>query len=756
MNKLSYLFLTAAAGLAMTSCSQDDIANNGVTGDTATLNLSVKLPGDVATRALGDGEAATTLKIYVFELVTADGVTTPTLLFPSEATINPNGNTVVNLDLVTGKSYQLALFATSPLALGEDAAQTPAVYTISDEGELSVSYSNMTSEGNMADAYDCFYGNYKIEKLSSSISEEISLTRPVAQLNWGTTPMTGSSSNYESVFGEDGKYMQATLQTGTENVYSSVNLLTGEYTASTTAITFPAMAAPSGDGIAYPTVGTTTYEYVAMQYILAPATSSLVSLTLTISNAAPGNTATTYTNDILVTNAPLQANYKTNIYGNLLTGNVSLTVSKDEWGTPDNDVDATVWDGKTVTYPTVTTDKNTPVVINHASDLAGLAQMVSGTVDDDTPANDFEGYTITLAADFDMSGGTFPGIGSATRAGSAVDDNTKSFKGVFDGAGHTISNVTIAGTDNGDDAVGIFPNVSGSDAEIKNLVVDNLNINAPNNEQASVVGLLTDGATISNVTVTSGNISSAEGAAGIVGRVMGTGTVSGCENHANVSVSSKTCGGIAGAAYYTDSPGITIENCKNYGNVGNGTGSSMGGIVGVSGANIIGCTNEGNINGAGDLGGIVGYQNSCGSITDCTNNGNITSTGTNIGGILGWAGNIGYNLHQPIDITGNINNGVLDAPQGTVGGIISINRCTVNLSGNTNNAPSITGGSNAAGIVGNGFAGGTATQTGGNGYINYGEGNVNTTEANNITGTKTSLDYLGTVWLTSTDEASTH
>ena len=771
MKKLNY-FLLAAAGLALASCSQDEVAPGIADGD-GNFSVTIKLPEDLRSRAVdqfGQGYVADQLNFAVYD------ATTGTLMQEGMATF-PAGSleTTVAFNLVRGKSYNIAFFAQSEASMNSAApgAASNAVYEFNaEEKTVTVNYKNMTSDNNLSDAYDCFYNVLPTGQIgSSTVNASIILNRPVGQVNWGTDDLfykdgLGETQDmvaaHDEAYGSKGQYIQTNLKV--TKPYNTLNLLTGEATpvyddSDTGEVIIKAMAAPYT--LTFPVdaegVDPTDYVYVAMTYLMAPSKeSTLYDLNLNIDNLLnPAVTTEPSANsEVEVSAAPVQANYQTNIYGNLLSDNVIVTVKKNPvWEKPSYNIPLT-WDGNSVTIPELPTDKTQPVVINDAATLAGLAARVNGT--NGQTAQDLEGYTFQLGADLDMGGNSLS-IGSATRNGGSITDNTKSFSGVFDGNGYTISNLKIEGTSNADDAVGIFPSLDGANAEVKNLTVSSITINAPENEQAAVIGLVSGGAKVTNVTVTSGLISSKEGAAGIVGRVLGTGTVTNCENSANISTTVGSSGGIVGTAYRTVSPGITVSGCTNNGNVTSTTteaNASIGGIVGVSGANVIGCKNYGNVSAdVSTVGGIVAYQNSCGSVKNCENNGTISGN-SYVGGIVGWVGAITYDLQEVIEISGNTNKGTLIA-KSSAGGIMTINRWTVNFSNNTNNAPSITSGGNAAGLICGDTTVNANKPTGGNGYINYGDGNANETPADQIVGTKTNETFLGIVWMVSENKAVT-
>lgn len=705
--KKKHFFLLGAIGLLLASCSQDDLSMPvEQPGDTASLSFNVALPETFTTRAgnFGNGAAASNLYVWIYETTTSGS--TPVFVTSStqENFFSSSNSGSLTLNLVKGKSYDIVFFAASSAAMTNTSStgDSNAVYQIDEEtGTLTVNYANMTSEGNSSDDYDCFYYNYTVENLTASSAANISLVRPVAQVNWGTNDLVTSATsigNVSDVFGANGEYIVSKLTT---KPYTTLDFFTGTVGGQETSdLTFPQFSILENE--TFPTG--TGYTYVAAQYLLVPSTSTLLDLSLAISNA--GNTSLAEGNVtvvlVSVTNANVQANYQTNIYGNLLSAQTSITISKDAWEDNQYNIDMK-WDG-TSTTPSYDPTTQT-ITINKASDLAGLADIVNGTSTIDGVKPDLSGVTIQLATDYDMGGFEFPTIGSGNRV-SGFNMEGNAFNGTFDGQGHTISNVKITGTSNAKDAIGIFPNL-GSNAEIKDITFANLEINAPQNEQAGVIGTM-NGSTVSNITVSSGSITAKEAAAGIVGRMMQKGKVTGCENHATIN-SGTNGGGIVGAAYYTSTEGtMTISQCNNYGNI-TGTSQANGGIVGLSAANLSNCNNYGNVSSSGPAtGGIVGQQTYYGTINECENSGNVTGTGYGAGGIVGWirynSNNVdntaSYPLQAPITVSNSKNSGIIKGVSGA-GGIVGVWYMCGVCKGNTNTSQSITATSQwASGIVG--------------------------------------------------------
>lgn len=299
-------------------------------------------------------------------------------------------------------------------------------------------------------------------------------------------------------------------------------------------------------------------------------------------------------------------------------------------------------------------------------EVLGLAQLVN-------EGNDFAGKTITLTSDLDFSEFAWTPIGNGTRNDSSVSGNA--FKGTFDGAGHTITGLTCTGTAAADGTYGLFGVVDGG--TVKNVKLAEVSINVEGGENVgAIVGLLTNGGTVSGVEVLSGSVAGGDGVGGLVGRLTLSGTIENCKNEATVSGTGKV-GGIVSSAYYTKADMVmTIKDCTNIGTVTSTVGY-VGGVVGMSAANISGCTNNGAVTGnATSIGGIVGEQKCYGSVVGCTNTALITNQSESFGtgGIIGWlrySDETAYEVKAPITVskcrnTGNVVGGY-DA-----GGIVGV------------------------------------------------------------------------------------
>lgn len=173
-----------------------------------------------------------------------------------------------------------------------------------------------------------------------------------------------------------------------------------------------------------------------------------------------------------------------------------------------------------------------------------------------------------------------------------IGNENNSFKGIFEGGNHTISNIYI---NEANDYSGLFGMNSGI---IKNLRV-------------------------------SGNINGKNYVGGICARNE-NGKITNCQNFSKITSNGEHVGGIAGR---NNSKGI-INNCSNNAEI-NGN-KYVGGITGLSnGGPIYKSFNVGIISGAYQVGGITGYSATQTKVENCYNTGNIIGTNTGIGGIVG-------------------------------------------------------------------------------------------------------------------------
>ncbi len=293
-----------AAGIVLTailaaSCSQESLIETSSSNE-ALVSLNVTLPGSPATRAYSDGYSATNLSYAVYEADYSNLATEGTATFDGSLT------TTVNVTLIKGVAYKLAFWA--------QAEGAPYTFSAADQ-TVTVSYTDAVCNDESRDA---FYNVVDYTPSASTGTLDVDLYRPFAQINFLT-----------SDFAEDAvKDYVANMQSSitiTGNAYKTLNLLTGEASDAEN-VSFAAAAIPTSED--YDEIPVADYDYVAMAYVLVGATSgsSDVFNDVTLEATSTNTAGTSMDVKVSVDNVPVQRNYRTNIYGALLTEQTAVTV----------------------------------------------------------------------------------------------------------------------------------------------------------------------------------------------------------------------------------------------------------------------------------------------------------------------------------------------------------------------------------------------------------------------------------------------
>ena len=287
-NLIFSMFATATLLLA-TSCQQDEVF---VDGNEATVTFEVGTP-EIATRAFSLGEKATKLQYAVydaeFNYVDREGL---------HGTIDFNKQANVPLQLAAGKTYKV-LFWADAYGNAQDAPYTVDFAAL----KMNVNYTGAVCNDESRDA---FYNLVEVTVGQANETKEVTLRRPFAQLNIGTDDL-------DKLDGVSAAKTQVKV-----NVYNQLDLKTGFVTTGSTATaqTFTLADRPA-ETEAFPVNG---YKYLAMNYLLVGKDKTVVDVEF--SYGADAATAKTRT----YTGIPVQPNYRTNIYGALLTQGIDFDV----------------------------------------------------------------------------------------------------------------------------------------------------------------------------------------------------------------------------------------------------------------------------------------------------------------------------------------------------------------------------------------------------------------------------------------------
>ena len=229
-----------------------------------------------------------------------------------------------------------------------------------------------------------------------------------------------------------------------------------------------------------------------------------------------------------------------------------------------------------------TIESNGSYTVYNADGLLNVAELVNGGKTD---------INITLDTDIDLTGKDWTPIGT---------DYDNSYKGTFDGGGHTITGLTFTTNDK---YAGLFGwlNRAGT---VKNVVMEGVQITSNQIYGGSIGGVVGFSlGTIENCSV-SGSVSGTVYVGGVVGAQWGV-SITGCSSSATVK-GMVYVGGVAGqtngtttmtACYATGNVTLEIDPQKNI---------SGGGLVGMNGgSSLLACYATGNVTSTGSSTGYV-------------------------------------------------------------------------------------------------------------------------------------------------------
>ena len=302
----SFKYLAAAAlTLLAVGCNKEQVTEVP-DGQMVDVTFTAALPGEMATKALGDGQTAKNLYVSVYE----NDAEKTKLDLDKKATFT-DLKTQVTFSLVKGKTYNFVFWAQAE----------GAPYDVTDLKNIKVkSYTTGAND----EKRDAFYATRKELKVNGALTETIKLYRPFAQVNFATAD-----------------YAEA-QKAGFSPAVSS-------FTASGAATTFDTFAAEGKDEVTVALTETNvpadilktldgkTYTRLAMNYLI-PVGKQGESHNIDVAATFKANNGEAVT--VSAPNAPVQNNYRTNILGNLLTSQVIFNVEiVPIFNELDNDID---------------------------------------------------------------------------------------------------------------------------------------------------------------------------------------------------------------------------------------------------------------------------------------------------------------------------------------------------------------------------------------------------------------------------------
>ena len=315
MKKLLFSVVALAALLVAGSCQKENFGSaNG-----NTVAYTVQLPGNIATKSIGEDVSSVTKLVYAVYRTEAqaadDYLAAETCLYQKTATLT-DGQTTLYLEFVNNQNFRVLFWAQDPDA---------GIYDASNLKNVTIDYTNLDAN---QESYAAFAGSDFIKPGDNLSGRTVYLHRAVAQLNIATTPES-------MVLGEAGANETSSYQTpvtltstqvtvnGLASTYNVADASVGEIL--TADFVFDATD-PSVLSEQTLTVKGIDYKYISMNYVgFAPALGTDIEVDYVIETNVG-----TIPNSI--SSVPVKPNYRTNIIGNLITSTSDYTVILDnEW-----------------------------------------------------------------------------------------------------------------------------------------------------------------------------------------------------------------------------------------------------------------------------------------------------------------------------------------------------------------------------------------------------------------------------------------
>lgn len=326
MNKKLFLGMFAAAGMLFaTSCSNDEL-DVAQSGDEAQVTFSLAAEGGIATRAISDGKSANLLYYAIFDankqLITTINSSTNGLLTKSNAFPNGSKQDAVEVTLAKGQEYTAVFWA-------QDASCNAYTVTAETDGlKVAVDY----DDDNNNETRDAFF-KAETFKVTGNTEIDVVLKRPFAQINVGVTEADWKAAVESGIEITKSKVV-------IKNAATSINLLdgtvSGEEEVTYNFATIPAKFATAEtlevdvnrDGTIQ---DDEKYKYLSMSYILTDndaerTTLEADGLQFTFS---PENGEDIVFDEGLHA-VPVQRNWRTNILGKILTGDIKFNIEIDQ------------------------------------------------------------------------------------------------------------------------------------------------------------------------------------------------------------------------------------------------------------------------------------------------------------------------------------------------------------------------------------------------------------------------------------------
>ena len=495
--------------------------------------------------------------------------------YPTLKWQDPNATFTITL---TVKPANASVTVTGAASVG-----TPEVRTDSEKNEATYIYSGL-NKGSYRWAVTCDDGENDYLKqegsftiATSDVTHAVTLAAKTYDVNFIVDPV-GADFTLTQGEGEDAKTITPkTAKDDTGKIVYSLTKGSYHYTASCFGY-----ADASGDVTVAKSTGLadTTVELTAKTGSKLTFTNIPADAAVTVTHAAGGEQTgaregETYTFTLVPETYSYRIQRKgyKSIRGTVTMDGTEKTIAA-EWTA------LTAWDGSVAESFSGSGTETDPYLIESGAELAYLSKFCA-------EGGNTSGLYYELTADIDLANNVFTPI---------APSSTNQFKGIFNGAGNTISNLKIDRTES---LSGLFGRVNG--ATIQDLTIDHATITSTSGNVGALVGAAYGTCTIADCVVKN---SSVTGGSNLTGGLIGySGTaVTKCAVIDTTVSGTKYVGGLIAQV------GKAVTECYTLHVTVTATGDYAGGLIGGGNASdIANCfVRGGSVTGDGYVGGVIG------------------------------------------------------------------------------------------------------------------------------------------------------
>ena len=343
MNRKNYFWLIAIViVLFATSCSKEEFVSHGT---EVEVTFSLNVENVIATRAISDGKGADQLTFAVFS---EDG----TEVFTPKTTRSISKNQLlsgveIKVTLVKGNTYKACFWAQNSKC---------TAYSVSEDMKVTMNYEGVNND----EIRDAFFAYTEPFTVDVNPRLRVVLKRPFAQINVGATI---DDINAITISGVKVTKSEAIIK----DVPSELNLFNGN-TDKYIDVNYALATLPNE--ILYVDTDDDnvkeSYSYLSMSYILA----DTISYIHTMMFKFPDDNSS----EIIelangLESVPAQRNWRTNILGNILSGNIDFRISID----PKYEDDININNGAYYNFSEETIIENCTFVFDNDDTLATFA-----------------------------------------------------------------------------------------------------------------------------------------------------------------------------------------------------------------------------------------------------------------------------------------------------------------------------------------------------------------------------------------------